>query len=149
MSDESRRSAADEPIEAEIVPDPPAAATSAPATSTGAPAANPGPPIAPDYDEHGTPSFDYVRDKIESRYATSVGAGELAADTTEGRPGARPRPPTHRRRQAPARLKILLPSQTSGSYLRSTTRSLSGISALSVILMCSGQTSVQHLVMLQ
>ena len=85
MSDESRRAAADEPIEAEIVPDPPAAATSTPATSTGAPTANPGPPVAPDYDEHGTPSFDYVRDKIESRYATSVGAGELAADTAEGR----------------------------------------------------------------
>lgn len=44
---------------------------------------------------------------------------------------------------------ILLPSQTSGSYLRSMARSLSGISALSVIWMCSGHTSVQHLVMLQ
>src|SRR5206468_10727176 len=47
------------------------------------------------------------------------------------------------------RRPILPPSQTSGSYLRPTTRSFSGISALSVILMCSGQTSVQHLVMLQ
>jgi hypothetical protein len=53
------------------------------------------------------------------------------------------------RRQDPDRRKILSPSQTSGSNLRSTTRSLSGMSALSVILMCSGQTSVQHLVMLQ
>jgi transposase len=44
---------------------------------------------------------------------------------------------------------ILLPSQTSGSYLRPTTRSFMGMSALSVILMFSGQTSVQHLVMLQ
>src|SRR6516165_6910248 len=44
---------------------------------------------------------------------------------------------------------ILSPSQTSGSYLRPTTRSFIGISALSVILMCSGHTSVQHLVMLQ
>ena len=51
--------------------------------------------------------------------------------------------------QGQLRLVILLPSQTSGSYLRSTTRSFIGISALSVILMCSGQTSVQHLVMLQ
>jgi hypothetical protein len=42
-----------------------------------------------------------------------------------------------------------VPSQTSGSYLRSTTRSFIGMIALSVILMCSGQTSVQHLVMLQ
>src|SRR5271170_2262621 len=47
------------------------------------------------------------------------------------------------------RRPILSPSQTSGSYLRPTTRSFIGISALSVILMCSGQTSVQHLVMLQ
>ena len=44
---------------------------------------------------------------------------------------------------------ILEPSQTSGSYLRPTTRSFIGISALSVILMFSGQASVQHLVMLQ
>src|SRR5262249_2494049 len=43
----------------------------------------------------------------------------------------------------------LLPSQTTGSYLRSATRSFIGISALSVILMFSGHTSVQHLVMLQ
>ena len=47
------------------------------------------------------------------------------------------------------RREILEPSQTSGSYFRPTTRSFIGISALSVILMCSGQTSVQHLVMLQ
>ena len=47
------------------------------------------------------------------------------------------------------RREILLPSQTSGSYRRPTTSYLSGISALSVILTLSGQTSVQHLVMLQ
>ena len=47
------------------------------------------------------------------------------------------------------RRMILEPSQTSGSYLRPTTRSFIGMSALSVILMCSGHTSVQHLVMLQ
>src|SRR4051794_35683689 len=43
----------------------------------------------------------------------------------------------------------LLPSHTIGSYLRSATRSFIGINALSVILMFSGHTSVQHLVMLQ
>src|SRR5207253_4920471 len=43
------------------------------------------------------------------------------------------------------RRPILEPSQTRGSYLRSATRSFIGISALSVILMCSGHTSVQHL----
>jgi hypothetical protein len=41
------------------------------------------------------------------------------------------------------------PSQNSGSYLPPTTRSFIGMSALSVIVMCSGHTSVQHLVMLQ
>ena len=45
--------------------------------------------------------------------------------------------------------RIFDPSHTSGSYLRSTALSFKGISALSVILMPSGQTSVQHLVMLQ
>ena len=60
-----------EPIDAEVVPDPP-------------PAATPAPP-APDYDEHGVPSLDYVRDKIEGRYATSIGATELAESTAAGR----------------------------------------------------------------
>ena len=41
-----------------------------------------------------------------------------------------------------------MPSQISGSYFVSTTRSFIGMIALSVILMCSGQTSVQHFVML-
>jgi phage shock protein A len=35
-------------------------------------------PPAPDYDEHGVPSLDFVRDKIEGRYATALGATELA-----------------------------------------------------------------------
>jgi hypothetical protein len=57
-----------EPIDAEIVPDP-----------------TPPAPPAPDYDEHGVPSLDYVRDKIEGRYATSLGAAELAEGTAAGR----------------------------------------------------------------
>jgi hypothetical protein len=59
---------APEPVDAEIVPDP---------TAPAAP--------APDYDEHGVPSLDYVREKIEGRYATSIGAAELAGETAEGR----------------------------------------------------------------
>ncbi len=58
-----------EPIEAEIVDAPP-------------------PPVAaptPDYDEHGVPSLDQVRDKIEGRVATSIGASELAAQSQQGR----------------------------------------------------------------
>ncbi len=43
------------------------------------------PPLPdPDYTEAGVPSFDYVRDQIESRFATSIGANELAADTPRG-----------------------------------------------------------------
>ncbi|GAA1325008.1 hypothetical protein HF577_20785 [Pseudonocardia xinjiangensis] len=58
-----------EPVEAEIVPDPGPVA----------------PPPAPDYDDHGVPSLDYVRDKIETRYATSLGAAELAQESEEAR----------------------------------------------------------------
>jgi hypothetical protein len=57
-----------EPIEAEIVPDP-----------------VPPEPPAPDYDEHGVPGLDYLRSKIESRYATSLGATELAEGTAAAR----------------------------------------------------------------
>lgn len=56
-----------EPIDAEIVEDP------VPTPPTG------------DYTDAGVPTFDYVRDQIENRYATSTGAGELAAETPEGR----------------------------------------------------------------
>lgn len=61
-----------EPVDAEIVSDDPA----------------PGPSVAaprPDYDEHGVPSFDYVRDRIERRNATAAGATELAESTAEAR----------------------------------------------------------------
>jgi phage shock protein A len=45
------------------------------------------PPPVPDpgYDSSGVPTFDSVREKIESRYGTSLGAEELAAETAEGR----------------------------------------------------------------
>jgi phage shock protein A len=39
----------------------------------------------PGYDESGVPTFESVREKIESRYATSLGAAELDAETPEGR----------------------------------------------------------------
>ena len=48
---------------------------------TATPAVPPPAPPPADYDEHGVPSFDYVRDKIEGRYATSLGAAELVQDT--------------------------------------------------------------------
>lgn len=49
---------------------------------------DPGPPPtapAPDFDERGVPSLDHVRSKIEGRYATAIGAAELAEATPEGR----------------------------------------------------------------
>ncbi|ETZ97683.1 hypothetical protein I546_7063 [Mycobacterium kansasii 732] len=39
----------------------------------------------PGYDPAGVPTFESVREKIESRYATAMGAAELDADTTQGR----------------------------------------------------------------
>ncbi|MET3805682.1 hypothetical protein ABIB25_002686 [Nakamurella sp. UYEF19] len=33
--------------------------------------------IAPDYSDAGVPSLDYLRDKIEGRYATALGGTEL------------------------------------------------------------------------
>ncbi len=39
----------------------------------------------PGYDDSGVPTFESVREKIETRYQTSIGAAELDADTPEGR----------------------------------------------------------------
>lgn len=39
----------------------------------------------PGYDTSGVPTFDSVREKIESRFGTALGAEELAAETPEGR----------------------------------------------------------------
>ena len=42
-------------------------------------------PVEPvtDYTDDGVPTFDFVRDKIESRFATSQGSTELAGMTPE------------------------------------------------------------------
>ena len=39
----------------------------------------------PDYTPTGVPTFDSVRNKIEKRYETSIGAAELDAESPEGR----------------------------------------------------------------
>lgn len=36
-----------------------------------------------DYTDAGVPNFDYVRDRIEGRFATSVGSTELAEGSPE------------------------------------------------------------------
>ena len=60
-------------VEGEIVDDTPTAAL-----------AIPSPPLPdPDYSEGGVPSFDFVRDKIENRYTTSLGSVDVAGLGTE------------------------------------------------------------------
>lgn len=46
----------------------------------------PSPPEAADtgYTPGGVPTFESVREKIETRYGTAIGAAELAAETPEG-----------------------------------------------------------------
>lgn len=63
----------------DTVPDIAAVALPQPSTSS-IPSIGPDAPIT-DYTDDGTPTFDYVRDRIEGRFATSLGAAELAGDT--------------------------------------------------------------------
>ncbi|HVV21563.1 MAG TPA: hypothetical protein VHF06_19165 [Pseudonocardiaceae bacterium] len=63
----------------DTVPDAAAVALPQPSTSS-IPSIGPDAPIT-DYTDDGTPTFDYVRDRIEGRFATSLGAAELAGDT--------------------------------------------------------------------
>lgn len=42
-------------------------------------------PDEPGYTTSGVPTFDAVREKIENRYETSIGATELDAESAEGR----------------------------------------------------------------
>jgi phage shock protein A len=39
----------------------------------------------PGYDSAGVPTFESVREKIETRYGTALGSAELAAETAAGR----------------------------------------------------------------
>lgn len=41
---------------------------------------DPGQDVGADYTEGGVPTFEHVRDRIEGRFATAVGATELAGD---------------------------------------------------------------------
>ncbi len=50
-----------------------------------APGDTPGEPAPDGYDDAGVPTFESVRDKIETRYGTAVGAAELDAESAEGR----------------------------------------------------------------
>jgi phage shock protein A len=45
----------------------------------------PEPDVDPGYTSSGIPTFESVREKIETRYETSIGAAELDAESHEGR----------------------------------------------------------------
>lgn len=79
MSSEQPENPVGEVIDGEVI----AGAASTP------PAATPGsgyPPPLPDpnYTDAGVPTFDFVRDKIENRIATSIGSQELAEGSPQG-----------------------------------------------------------------
>lgn len=49
------------------------------------PTTAPAAPVDTSYTPTGVPTFDSVREKIETRYGTAIGATELDAETPEGR----------------------------------------------------------------
>lgn len=51
----------------------------------GAPSAAPVEPVDTGYTPSGVPTFESVREKIETRYGTSTGAAELDAESPQGR----------------------------------------------------------------
>jgi phage shock protein A len=71
----------DEPTPA---PEPTAEATSSRVPEPSA-APPPAEPVETGYTAAGVPTFESVREKIETRYGTAIGASELAAETPEGR----------------------------------------------------------------
>jgi hypothetical protein len=75
----------DPAVEGEVVDDI-ALEPDAPSPTTATPA--PPPPAEPadtGYTPGGVPTFDSVREKIETRYGTAIGAAELDAESPEGR----------------------------------------------------------------
>jgi hypothetical protein len=80
-----------EPADADSEQDEPEEATANPEDVTSE-ALEPQPPAPPPaaatetgYTPGGVPTFESVREKIETRYGTAIGATELAAETPEGR----------------------------------------------------------------
>lgn len=68
----------DEPIDAEIVPDPGVGPTDFTPTVQA-----PSFEEVTGYTEYGVPTFDHIRDKIEKRTAMAIGSEELAEATPE------------------------------------------------------------------
>ena len=53
--------------------------------NTPTPSAAPAQPVDTGYTPGGVPTFESVREKIETRYGTAIGAAELDAESPEGR----------------------------------------------------------------
>jgi phage shock protein A len=69
----------------EPTPEPEATPVEAEVVESTAPAPGPVGPVDTGYTPGGVPTFESVREKIETRYGTAIGASELAAETAEGR----------------------------------------------------------------
>jgi phage shock protein A len=69
------------PDESTPEPEPAAEPTPAPPPAETPPAV----PVDPGYTSSGVPTFDSVREKIETRYGTAIGSAELDAESPEGR----------------------------------------------------------------
>jgi phage shock protein A len=69
------------PDESTPEPEPAAEPTPAPPPAETPPAV----PVDTGYTSSGVPTFDSVREKIETRYGTAIGAAELDAESPEGR----------------------------------------------------------------
>jgi phage shock protein A len=72
-------------VEGEVVDDIALQPDSPPAPPSAAPAPAPAEPVDTGYTPGGVPTFDSVREKIETRYGTAIGAAELDAESPEGR----------------------------------------------------------------
>lgn len=85
MPDESDPEPA--PADSEPTPEPQEIVAEPVEPDTALPAPTPPPAEAVDigYTPGGVPTFESVREKIETRYGTAIGATELAAETPEGR----------------------------------------------------------------
>ncbi len=69
----------DDVVDADVVETSVTPAPGVEPTATFAPAGiGSGSAIAPDYNDAGVPSLNYLRDKIEGRYSTALGSTELA-----------------------------------------------------------------------
>ena len=80
------RSMADEQQPSAAEPGPPNLETAPPVTSPVPPATSPVVPnLDTGYTAGGVPTLEGVREKIETRYGTALGATELAEETPEGR----------------------------------------------------------------